>query len=215
VLEREGRWSEARAHYIAARDRDGLPLRCTTPFQNAARAVAARHPRAILVDGPGVLRTICPHGIVDAHAMQDGHHASLRGIVALARAVLGALRTRGEFGWRAGPVPALDPAQVAAESGMDRDRWLTVCDWGRAFYRRVAEYRFDGSEHIANAVRFEQSRRRIAAGEAPRAVPFDRLSVRPLAAPGGDAACPAPACGCRGAGSTHRPGCEARKPETR
>jgi hypothetical protein len=97
----------------------------------------------------------------------------------LAQAVLGALRTRGELGWHTGRVPALDPGHIATELGMDRDRWLVVCDWGRMFYQRVAGYRFDPSKYLADTARFDESRRRIAAGKPPAcSALIDWASVR-------------------------------------
>jgi hypothetical protein len=180
LLERSGHYEEALHHYIAARDLDGMPFRCGAAFVDVYRDVAARHPRCLMIDGPAVLRRICPHGIVDGSAMQDGHHASLRGITAIGREVLAQLRARGSLGWVEGDVPSLEPAEVAAHFGLDRSRWLSVCDWGRTFYRWVAEFRFDPSEHVANAERFEGAGRRVAAGEGPDTLSLDRLSLRPL-----------------------------------
>jgi hypothetical protein len=180
-LDRSGRSTEALDHYLAARDLDGMPFRCVAAFCEVYRETAARHPRAILVDGPAELRAICPRGIVDGHAMQDGHHASLRGIAAISRAILRGLKTRGALGWAAGDVPPIEPVEVADHFRLDRSRWLIVCDWGRTFYRWVAGFRFDPAEHRANAERFEECTRRIAAGEAPDALGFERLSLRPLA----------------------------------
>jgi hypothetical protein len=182
-LEGSDRSAEALAHYVAARDLDGMPFRCTSAFAEVYRDVAARHPGCLLIDGPAVLRAICPHGIVDGSAMQDGHHASLRGISAIARAILAGLRSRSALGWKEGGVSAIDPADVAAHFGLDRDRWVVVCDWGRTFYRWVAGFRFDPAEHVANAERFEECRRRIAEGEHPDALGFERLSLRPLGSP--------------------------------
>jgi hypothetical protein len=180
LLERSGLYGEALHHYIAARDLDGMPFRCGTALVGVYRDVAARHPSCLMIDGPAVLRRICPHGIVDGSAMQDGHHASLRGITAIGREVLAQLRARGSLGWVEGDVPPLEPAEVAAHFGLDRSRWVSICDWGRTFYRWVAGFRFDPSEHVANAERFEVAGRRVAAGEEPDAISFDRLSLRPL-----------------------------------
>ncbi len=186
LLERSGRWGEALGHYTRARDLDGMPFRCIGPLQEIYREVAARHPSAILVDGPAELRRICPHGIVDEHAMQDGHHASIRGITALSRAILRELRARKAFGWDSGPAPDLDPAAIAGHFGMDRGRWVSACDWGRSFYRWVAGFRFDPREHLAKAGKFEESGRRIAAGEAPGSTGFVPLRLDPLPPDGPD-----------------------------
>jgi hypothetical protein len=181
VLDRSGRFAEALDHYLAARDLDGMPFRCIAAFGDIYRETAARHPKSILVDGPAELRAICPRGIVDGHAMQDGHHASLRGIDAISRSILRELRARGALDWTAGDVPQIEPADVAEHFGLDRSRWLAVCDWGRTFYRWVSGFRFDVAEHVTNAERFEECSRKIAAGEAPDALGFERLSLRPLA----------------------------------
>ena len=180
LLERSGRWDEALGHYLLARDLDGMPFRCIAPFHDIYREVAARHPSTILVDGPAELRRICPHGIVDEHAMQDGHHASLRGITALSRAILREIRARRAFGWDAGTAPDLDPAGVASHFGVDSGRWVSACDWGRSFYRWVAGFRFESQEHLARARRFEESGRRIASGEAPDSTGFVPLRLDPL-----------------------------------
>lgn len=50
--EQAGRRDEANRHYVAARDCDGLPVRCTSDFLDTYREVAANHPGAILIDGP-------------------------------------------------------------------------------------------------------------------------------------------------------------------
>ncbi len=183
VLERSGRYEEALDHFVAARDLDGMPFRCTTAFADIYRDVAARRPACRLIDGPAVLRRICPHGIVDGSAMQDGHHASLRGITALGCEVLDRFRAGDRYGWSQGDLSPLEPAEVAEHFGLDRSRWVVACDWGRTFYRWVSGFRFDAAEHVRNAQRFEESGRRIAAGERPEAIEFDRLSLSPLPPP--------------------------------
>ena len=55
LLEAAGQRDEANQHYVAARDCDGFPMRCTSDFLDAYPEVAARHPRSFLVDGPEVL----------------------------------------------------------------------------------------------------------------------------------------------------------------
>ena len=76
LLEREGKFDEARDHYIRARDLDGFPVRCTTAMAQIYRDVAARH-GCILVDGPEVLRRVSRHGILDDELFHDAHHPSL------------------------------------------------------------------------------------------------------------------------------------------
>ncbi len=102
LLERAGEWDEARRHYIAARDRDAMPLRCPEDFHRAYREVAARHPAVLLVDGPRVLEAASAHGIVDDRLFHDAQHPNLRGYAALARDLLDQLRARKAFGWPEG-----------------------------------------------------------------------------------------------------------------
>ena len=88
-LEAAGSFDEARDHYVLARDRDGLPMRCTTPLEDAYRAVARRSPQVVLVDGPAILEGRSWHGILDDRLFHDNVHPTLAGHVALAEAVLG------------------------------------------------------------------------------------------------------------------------------
>ena len=50
--------------------------------------VAARHPRSILIDGRRELAAASPRKLLDDHVIQDTHHPTLLGQVALAEAVL-------------------------------------------------------------------------------------------------------------------------------
>ncbi len=63
---RPDRSTRPRLHYGLARDRDGLPMRCIMALEDAYRVVARRSPRALLVDGPAVLRSRSRHGIFDS-----------------------------------------------------------------------------------------------------------------------------------------------------
>ncbi len=86
-------WDEAFQHYAAARSLDGHPMRCLTPFHEAYREVASRH-GCILIDGQSYFHAIGRNGMLDEGLFQDAMHPSLRGQIALAQAVLNALRTR-------------------------------------------------------------------------------------------------------------------------
>lgn len=183
VLENEGRYTEAREHYLQARDLDGMTLRCTSALQSAIRQVAARHRTAILIDGPAAVSAICPHQIVDDHAMQDAVHLSLRGMTATAQAVLRELRSRQALGWRRGDAPSLDVAGVAARFGVGLKEWQTVCGWGQGYYQWASGLRFDPSEHIIKARKFGECKKRLAEGTPPGAIGFAPLSLAPLTAP--------------------------------
>ena len=107
LAERAGRRDEADRHYVAARDCDGLPLRCPSDFQDVYREVAARHPRAILIDGPAVLRGLSPRGRAGDTFFTDAFHPSLIGYTGLAEAILRGLHARRAFGWgEAAPAPS-------------------------------------------------------------------------------------------------------------
>jgi hypothetical protein len=176
--QRAGSRTQANRHYILARDHDGLPIRCPSDFQQAYRDVAERHPAAVLVDGPAVLRAASPSGVLDDHMIQDAHHPTLAGMVALAEAALRRLHARRAFGW-SGPAPEpLDGAAVAAHFGMDAARWIEVCNRTRIHYERIALYRFDPSERLARARAYEAAMRRIAAGTPPEEAGVVGLGVR-------------------------------------
>jgi hypothetical protein len=176
VLERAGEYGAANQHYILAREYDGYPVRCPSPFQEVYRAVARRH-GCILVDGLAVLRTICPQGMLDDHALQDGHHPNLAGQVALAQAVLEALRSRGALGWRDGLAPTIDPATTALHFGMDSDKWVVVCARTAAHYRGFIPARYDPSERRAKQCFYEEAGRKIAQGVPPEAIGVPGLGV--------------------------------------
>jgi tetratricopeptide (TPR) repeat protein len=166
-LEAAGRREEANRHYIAARACDGLPVRCTSDFQDAYRELAARHPDAILIDGPAVLRGKSPRGVVGDNFFADAMHPSLIGYTEIARAILRGLRDRRAFGWgRASPAPepSLTAADCARHFGMDPGRWRAICDYSEEFYHFAAIVRFDPSARKAKEAIYGEASRRIMAG---------------------------------------------------
>src|SRR5262249_25525147 len=116
LLARGGAWDEAYRHFVSARDLDGLPMRCPSPFQQAYRDVAAGHRAGtVLVDGQALFHAIGPHGLLTDDLFYDAMHPSLRGHIALAQAILEALHARRAFGWPTdAPAPRVDPAECAA-----------------------------------------------------------------------------------------------------
>ncbi len=171
LLEATGQGEEANQHYVAARDCDGFPVRCMSDFLNAYHEVAARHPRAILVDAPEVLRKLSPHGTVADKFFADGHHPSLIGYTALSRTILQELHARRAFGWPASsPAPVLTPADCAAHFGMNAERWARACKAIWQFYTLSALARFDSSRRSARADRYEKAFRQLENGISPEMI---------------------------------------------
>ncbi len=81
--ETAGHRKAAGVHYLAALENDGLPVRCPARLRAAYRRVAARHASCVLIDGRVELAAASPRGLLDDHVIQDTHHPTLRGQVAL------------------------------------------------------------------------------------------------------------------------------------
>jgi hypothetical protein len=170
LLEARGLWDEAYRHAIAARDSDGLPMRCPSGFQDAYREVAARH-RVVLIDGQALFHVIGRHGLLDDGLFMDAMHPSLRGQIALAQVILQGLCARRALGWPdSTPAPVLDPARCAAHFGLGPEAWKKLCDWGAVVYDLLASGCHDQAERLARRRAYEDASRRIARGEAPDAV---------------------------------------------
>jgi hypothetical protein len=177
LLERTGAWEQAYRHYVAARDLDGFPMRCLTTFQDVYRAVAVRH-GCILIDGQSYFHAIGRHGLLDDHLFHDGIHPSLRGQIALAQAVLNALRERGVFGWpKDSPAPRIDPARCAAHFGLVPAAWRYICLWGIMFFDLTFPIRYDPSQRLEKKQAFATAAERIEAGEAPEALGLPNVGV--------------------------------------
>jgi hypothetical protein len=168
LLERTGLSSEALDHFIAAREADAMPLRCPEPLRNAYRAVARRHPAAILIDGPSVLASAAVDGIVGDQHFHDAQHPNLRGYALLAAAVLDSLKDRVAFDWPAStPVPVVDPADCARHFQLDSARWEQVCRRVAGFFRATAYIRFDPRFRNERAAAYERAANAISAGTSP------------------------------------------------
>jgi hypothetical protein len=182
LLEQTGRWLEARAHFIAAREGDAMPLRCPEPFRQAYRDVAARHPNVLLIDGPKLLETKSPHGIVGDRFFHDAQHPNLRGYAALAEEVLNQLSTRRAFGWpEATPVPVVDLESCSRHFQIDAARWEKICSRGYAFFRATAYIRYDPKFRNERAVAYLRSAAAMKAGTNPAdaAIPGWPLPPKP------------------------------------
>jgi hypothetical protein len=168
MLECCGEFREANTHYILARDLDRMPVRCPSPLQDVSREVAATHPSLVLVDGPRVLRAVSRHGIVDDELIQDGHHPTLIGHVAIAQDLLDQLFRRGMVRGVGGPgAPTIDAAECAAHFGIDASRWTEVCRRAACFYERAAYAHHDPTECLAKARRYAQAAEAIRSGTPP------------------------------------------------
>jgi hypothetical protein len=179
LLETAGRTDEANAHYVAARDWDGLPMRCDSEFQDAYREAAARHPGVILIDGPAVLRGMDPRGVVGDNCFIDGFHPSLNGYTGLAQAILQGLYARRAFGWpEKSPAPVVTPAECAAQFAIDAKKWVEVCNYAAWFYGKTAFARFDPSQRLAKNSRYLEASRLVASGTSPEAIGVQGIGTR-------------------------------------
>jgi hypothetical protein len=185
LLERSGACQEAEEHYRAARDLDGLPMRCPGDFQAVYREVAARHLEAILIDGQAALAAASPGGILGDPFFLDAMHPSVRGHTLLAQAVLEGLRERRAFGWpESAPAADVDPAACAMHFRLSSETWTVACDWGATFYERTAHIRYDPSERLDWIKRYRQAKSAIAQGCDPARVGLPGIGVSPGAKQG-------------------------------
>jgi hypothetical protein len=177
LLRTAGEWDEAYRHFIAARDGDGYPMRCLTPFQEVYREVASRHD-CIYIDGQSYFHAIGRNGLLDDGLFQDAMHPSLRGQIALAQAVVLALQARRACNWPAdSPAQAIDPTACAMHFGIGRDAWEHAAKWGRGFYALVGRLRYDSSERSRRIDRGAFAVDRIEAGIAPEALGVSNLGL--------------------------------------
>jgi hypothetical protein len=177
LLESAGIADEAYREYAAARDLDGMPVRCPSAFQQAYREVAARH-GCILIDGQSYFHAIGRHGLLDDELFQDAMHPSLRGQIALAQAVLVALRKRRAFGWpEDSPVPLVDPVLCAAHFGLDQAAWRRIALWEKGFNELLAPLRYDPSLRLRKREAGIAALAKIDAGTPPEAVGLPNLGI--------------------------------------
>jgi hypothetical protein len=182
LLERRGEWEEARRHYVAARERDGMPMRCPEVLRQAYRDVSCQHPAVILVDGPRVLEAASRHGILDEDLFHDGQHPNLRGYVALAQDLLDQLGGRRAWGWPAEvEVPRVDAEACARHFGLDASRWATVCRREWSFYHVGAYIRYDPKFRNERGVAYLRAAEAIEEGWPPAeaGIPSGALPPRP------------------------------------
>ncbi len=177
LMERSGDWDEAYRHDVAARDLDGLPMRCPTAFQDVYRDVASRH-QCILIDGQAEFHSIGRRGLLDDSLFHDGMHPSLRGIIALSQAILRELHARRALGWPEGSAPpTIDPGLVARHYKLGSYAWSKLCHWGIMFYDKTGASRYDSSERYAKQDAFGKAADRIDAGAAAESVGLPGIGI--------------------------------------
>ena len=175
--EQQGAWDEAYRHFVAARDRDGYPMRLTSRFQQVYRDVAARHD-CILIDAQSYFHEVGRHGLLDDDLFQDAMHPSLRGQIALAQRLLQALQARRAFGWpQDSRIPVIDPAECAARFGLGPAAWRVVCLWGLKFNGLAAPLRYDPSRRLQARDAYAAAADHIAAGAAPESAGLSNVGI--------------------------------------
>jgi tetratricopeptide (TPR) repeat protein len=181
--EAAGNREAASAHYLDALENDGLPVRCPARLRAAYGRVAARHARCVLVDGRAELAAESPRRLLDDHVIQDTHHPTFRGQVALARAVLRELDRKNVVGLSSGASSPFDAADCARHFEMDAEKWATMCDRTSEHYRRVAGYRYDPAERLEKSRRYAEAARRIRRGVEPERAGIPGLETEEAARP--------------------------------
>ncbi len=177
LLEGKGEWDEAYEHHVAARDRDGFPVRFLTAYQDVYREVAARHD-CILIDIQTYFHMIGRHGLLDDELFQDEMHVSLRGQIALAQAVIHALRARRIFDWpQDSALPYIDPSECAARFKLDPAAWRSVCMWEIKYEDIVARWCSDPSRRGQRRFVFASAADRLEAGETPESLGLPNIGI--------------------------------------
>ncbi|WP_422930224.1 hypothetical protein [Singulisphaera sp. PoT] len=177
LLERDGAWDEVYQNDLAARDLDGLPMRCPTDFQNVYRELAKHH-GCPLIDAQALFHAIGRHGLLDDELFHDGMHPSFRGIIALAQSVLGVLHKRQAFGWpKDSPAPVVDPGECARFFGLGEYQWEKLSHWGLFFYEMMKSVRYDPSDRFAKERAFAKAEEEIAKGVSSRKVGLPNIGL--------------------------------------
>jgi Flp pilus assembly protein TadD len=107
-----GRWDEARASYALARDRDAMPSRVLSAFNDAIREVG-RERGVILVDIERSFEEASPHGLVGFNLIEDYVHPTPEGHRRIAFELYKAILERGLLGEKR----AADPSAFERAAG--------------------------------------------------------------------------------------------------
>jgi tetratricopeptide (TPR) repeat protein len=184
LLAARGQTLEAAVEFKAARDLDGLPMRCPSDFQSHYATVAAAHPSVLLVDGPSVLAKFSPTGLLDDNLFHDGHHPSFRAYLALAQASLDSMRDHRLFGLDKAVLPPVDPGECAAHFGLDTNaHWADIGRRAATFWERLASSRYDSSERNAKARRLRRAVEAMERGTRPDETGVPGFGVHPQGFP--------------------------------
>jgi lysophospholipase L1-like esterase len=167
LLDASGNWNEAYDHYVKARDRDGLPMRCPDDFQDVYRTLAESHRNCVFIDTQACFHVVGRHGLLDDRLFFDAMHPTLRGQVALAQAILAGLRGPRLGLATEGPALVVDPMALMRQFPLDKHAWKKICHWGIMFLELTAAARFDPSERHARQDAFGKASDKLDAGTPP------------------------------------------------
>jgi hypothetical protein len=139
ALQAQGRFPEAKAEYLRAKEEDVCPLRILEPMRDALARVADRAD-APLLDAQALFESLSPNGLTGSGWLVDHVHPTIEGQKRLAGLLFDELVRQGIVG-------------VPAEFSMRRDA---------LFERRMAsldaKYLRDGEAHLANLHEWTQGR---------------------------------------------------------
>ena len=118
-------------------------------------------------------------GLLDDELFQDAMHPSLRGQIALAQAVLVALRSRQAFGWpKDSAVPVIDPAECVAHFGIDKSAWHRIALWWKGFNELMSPMRYDTNLRSRKREAGIAAAAKIDAGMAPKRLAYPMWEFR-------------------------------------
>ncbi len=105
-------------------------------------------------------------------------HPSLRGHIALAQAVLAALKVRGAFGWpEEEPAPVIDPAECASHFSIGPTDWVNMCDNEQAVLGTGAMLSYDPVPRREAGDALKAAADQIEAGAAPEATGLPNVGI--------------------------------------
>jgi lysophospholipase L1-like esterase len=159
ALDELGRYGEARAAYLAAKDRDELRLRAPEEMNAILRRVAAEE-GAHVVDVEASFHRRALHGIVGKDLMLEHLHPNLEGYFILADAFYRAFAKQGAVGPWTHPIPAAQARREMPVTAVDRfygEYRIASLTSGWPFAKQDKEYKVpeapaDPLERIAEAL---------------------------------------------------------------